>query len=90
MKQQMVPENERTLEEPERDDLSVSDEPLDAAVMELPGKALAHESASVPTVPPDTAMMDLSEMEMERHGAADDVSPDVFPNSSLPEDTPDV
>ncbi len=53
MKQHLAPENELLPEEPERDDLSVSDEPPDAAVMELPGKALAHESASVSTVPPD-------------------------------------
>jgi hypothetical protein len=90
MKQHLVPKNELLPEEPERDDLSLSDEPRDAAVMELPGKALAHESASGSTVLPDTAMMDLSEMEMEQHGVADDVSPDVFPDSSLPEDTPDV
>lgn len=90
MKQHLAPENERLPEEPERDDLSVSDEPRDSAVMELPGKALAHESASVSTVPPDTATMDLLEMDMEQHGVADDVSPGVFPDSSLPEDTPDA
>lgn len=89
MKQHLAPENELLPEEPERDDLSVSDEPRDAALMDLPGKAPAHESASVSTVRPDAAMIDLSEMEMEQQGAADDVSPDVFPDSMLPEDTPD-
>ena len=86
MKQQQTPENEVLPQEPERDGSSLLDTLPDGEVMD----ALEHEIISVQAETPETAMMELPEMKMNHYSAAGNVSPGVFPDSSLPEDIPDV
>ena len=90
VKQQLGPENEQFLEEPERDGISMPDGPSSATVMDVPGKVPERKITSEPAEPSETALIDLPEREMDRHVVASNVSPDVFPDFSLPEDTPDV
>ncbi len=90
MMQQWVPENEPLLEEPKRNGLAVPEELPSTVVMDLSRKALEHKAVSVQSEQPDTAMMELSEMEMNQHNASSNVLPGIFPDFSLPEDTPDV
>ncbi len=90
MRQRQATENEPILEEPVRDEPLVPDEPFHAAAMERPGKAPECESASASADPPDTALRDLPEVEVDLHVVAGDVPPDVFPDSLLPEDRSDV
>src|SRR5450755_3604674 len=89
IKQQLGPE-ELLLEEPERDGISMPDEPSSATVMDVPGKVPERKITSEPAEPSETALIDLPEREMDRHEVASNVSPDVFPDFSLPEDTPDA
>ena len=90
VKQQLGPENEQFLEEPERDGISMPDGPSSATVMDVPGKVPERKITSEPAEPSETALIDLPEREMDRHEVASNVSPDVFPDFSLPEDTPDA
>lgn len=90
VKQQQMPENEQFLAEPERDGISMPDGPSSATVMDVPGKVPERKITSEPAEPSETALIDLPEIEMDRHEVASNVSPDVFPDFSLPEDTPDV
>jgi hypothetical protein len=90
VKQQQVLENELLLEEPERDGPSMPDESPGTAVVDLPEKAPQHTTTFVPVEPLEMATVDLPEMEMDRHEVASNISPDVSPDFSLPEDTPDV
>jgi len=90
VRQQQAPENEQHHEELEHDGPSMPDASPTVAAMDLSGKAPENEITSVRVELPDTAMMDLLEMEMNPYGVAGDVSPSVFSDSSLPGDTPGV
>jgi hypothetical protein len=66
------------------------DEPSSAPVMDVPGKVPERKITSELAEPSETALIDLPERAMDRREVASNVSPDVFPDFSLPEDTPDA
>jgi hypothetical protein len=90
MKQQQVPDNEPFSEKSEHNDLFVSDTSPDIAVPYPFGKVPTHTTVSVLTEPPDTAIVDMSKMELNQSEVGDNVSPGIFPDFLLPEDTPDA
>jgi hypothetical protein len=55
-------------------------------LVEEPGR----DDASRPAEPLDATVMEMPEIKMDQPVAADDVSPGVSPDFSLPEDTPDM
>lgn len=90
MKQLQAPENEPLPGRTEPNGVSALDTSPDGMASPSPGKALERAIGSLPTEPSDTAMAELPEMEPKQSGVEGNRSSGVFPDVSLPEDTPDA